>query len=325
MMSWLLPAAGALFAGCLAYVIYVWLDARRERREKLKVAERLRTLSFEAVMEQEAVVRLLRDEELSNVAFVRLLVKAFPRIENLRLLMEQGAVDMKVGTFFLLTIVLAAAGGLLTLLFGLPSIFPLIVAAGAGCLPYLWLLRKKKKRIQAFEAQLPEAIDLLARAIRAGHAFTTGFQMIGEECPDPVGEEFRRSFEEQKFGLPLKDSLLNLMERIDLVDVRIFVTALLVQREVGGNLAEILDKIAYTIRERFKILRQVRVYTAQGRLTGYLLGGLPIILGMLLTAMNAEYMAILFERQIGRVLMAVAAVLQITGFFIIRKIIHIKV
>jgi tight adherence protein B len=149
--------------------------------------------------------------------------------------------------------------------------------------------------------------------------------MIGEEIPDPVGEEFRRCFEEQKFGLPLKDSMLNLMERIELLDLRIFVTAILIQREVGGNLAEILDKIAYTIRERFKILRQVRVYTAQGRLTGYLLAALPLVLGSIIFAMNAEYMKILVEREIGRVMIAGAAIMQVTGFFIIRKIIHIKV
>jgi len=229
------------------------------------------------------------------------------------------------GAALLLSAVLGLGATLLLALFRLPLVFPLIAATGAACLPYLYLLRKKKKRIEAFEAGFAEAIDLLARAIRAGHAFSTGFQMIGEECPDPVGEEFRRCFEEQKFGLPLKDSMLNLMERIELLDLRIFVTAVLIQREVGGNLAEILDKIAYTIRERFKILRQVRVYTAQGRLTGYLLAALPIVLGMIIFAMNQEYMKILFERQVGRVMIAAAAVMQVTGFFIIRKIIHIKV
>ncbi|MFN2432219.1 MAG: type II secretion system F family protein [Gemmatimonadota bacterium] len=324
-MAWLIPIAGSLIAACLAYAALNWLELRREAQTKVKVAERLRTLSFENVMEQEAVVRLLREEELSAVPMLRTLLKLVPRIENLRLLMDQGAVRMKVGTFYLLSGVLAVGAGLAVSLFAVPWIFAMVAAAGAGCLPYLYLLRRKKKRVEAFEAGFPEAIDLLARAIRAGHAFSTGFQMIGEECPDPVGEEFRRSFEEQKFGLALKDSMLNLIDRIDLVDLRIFVTALLIQREVGGNLAEVLDKIAYTIRERFKILRQVRVYTAQGRLTGYLLGALPIIMGLLLFAMNQEYMTILFEREIGRVMIAGAAVMQVIGFFLIRRIIHIKV
>jgi tight adherence protein B len=324
-VAWLIPVTGGLFAACLAYAFVSWRDARREARRTRQVAERLRALSFENVMEEEGVLKLLREEELSNVPLLRAVLRAMPKIENLRQLMDQGAVKMKVGTFYLLSAVCAAAAGAVGALLRLPPVFPFILCAGAACLPYLYLLRKKKKRIEAFEAAFPEAIDLLARAIRAGHAFSTGFQMIGEEIPDPVGEEFRRCFEEQKFGLPLKDSMLNLMERIELLDLRIFVTAILIQREVGGNLAEILDKIAYTIRERFKILRQVRVYTAQGRLTGYLLAALPLVLGSIIFAMNAEYMKILVEREIGRVMIAAAAVMQVTGFFIIRKIIHIKV
>ena len=324
-MAWLIPLCGGLFAACLAYVVLNLRDARREELARAKVADRLRTLSFEHVMEEEGLVKLLRDEELSNVPLLRMLLSAVPRVENLKVLMDQGAVKMNVGTFFLLSFVLAAAAAIVLTLVGLPAVFAFLAAAAGGILPYLYLLRRKKKRIQAFEKQFAEAIDLLARAIRAGHAFSTGFQMVADECPDPVGEEFRRCFEEQKFGLPLKDSLLNLMERIDLLDLRIFVTAVLIQREVGGNLAEILDKIAYTIRERFKILRQVRVYTAQGRLTGYLLAALPVALAAIMFAMSPEYMRILFERQIGKVLVAGAAVLQITGYFIIRRIIHIKV
>ncbi len=325
MLAWLIPVLGGLFAACLAYVLVGLREARREKAMNAKVAERLRNLSFEGFMEEEGLVKILRDEELSDVPLMRLLLKAMPRVESLRTLMEQGAVQMKVGSFYLLSIGLALGACVLSTFLGLPLLFPVVAAGGAGVLPYLWLLRRKKKRVEAFEKGFAEAIDLLARAIRAGHAFSTGFQMIGEESPDPVGEEFRRCFEEQKFGLPLKDSLLNFMERIDLVDLRIFVTAVLIQREVGGNLAEILDKIAYTIRERFKILRQVRVYTAQGRLTGYLLAALPLLLGMLIFAMNREYMTILFEREIGRVMVAGAVTMQLIGFFIIRKIVHIKV
>ncbi len=324
-MAWLIPLLGGLFAACLAYVVLNLRQGREEARAQTKVAARLRTLSFESYMEEEGLVRILRDEELSDVPLVRSLLKAMPRVENLRVLMEQGAVQMKPGVFYLLSAVLAAVACLAAVLLRLPFPFPFVAAAGAACLPYLHLLRRKRRRVAAFEAGFPDAIDLLARAIRAGHAFSTGFQMVAEECPGPVGEEFRRCFEEQKFGLPLKDSLLNLIERIDLLDVRIFVTALLVQREVGGNLAEILDKISYTIRERFKVLRQVRVYTAQGRLTGYLLGALPLALGSIIFAMNQEYMKILFEREVGRVMIAGAAVLQVTGFLIIRRIIHIKV
>jgi tight adherence protein B len=201
-----------------------------------------------------------------------------------------------------------------------------IAAAGFGAsLPYIYARRRKAKRLEAFEECFPEAIDLLGRAIRAGHAFSTGLQMVGEESPEPLAGEFRRVFEEQKFGLAIEDSLLALADRIDLVDMRIFVTALLIQREVGGNLAEILDKISYTIRERFTIQRQVRVYTAQGRFTGYLLAVLPIGVGFLIWMLNHEYMMILFSHPTGRLMISLAALLQIIGFFVIRKIIHIEV
>jgi tight adherence protein B len=324
-MAWLIPLCGALFAACAVYALISIGEARRETKMQGKVVERLRTLSFEGYMEEEGLIKILREEELSNVPLMRVVLRALPRVENLKVLMDQGAVKMKVGTFLLLSAVLAVAACLVLAILRMPFAFQVVAASGAGILPYLYLLRRKKKRMQAFEGGFAEAIDLLARAIRAGHAFSTGFQMVGEECADPVGEEFRRCFEEQKFGLPLKDSLMNLMERVDLLDLRIFATAVLIQREVGGNLAEILDKISYTIRERFKILRQVRVYTAQGRLTGYLLAALPIIMALLISSLNHEYMKILVEREVGRVMIAAAAVMQVTGFFIIRKIIHIKV
>jgi tight adherence protein B len=219
----------------------------------------------------------------------------------------------------------ATAFGLVTLVVTRISYIAVAVAGLAATLPYMYVRRRKTKRMHAFEEHFPEAIDLLGRAIRAGHAFSTGLQMVADEAPQPIGMEFRRVFEEQKFGLSLEDSLLALADRIELLDMRIFVTAVLIQREVGGNLAEILDKIAHTIRERFTIERQVRVYTAQGRFTGYLLAALPLGVGFLIYMLNREYMTILWERPVGRLLISIAFVLQVIGFFIIRKIINIKV
>ena len=155
-----------------------------------------------------------------------------------------------------------------------------------GFLPYSYASYRRTKRFQKFEELFPEAIDTLARAVRAGHAFTTALELIANELSEPVASEFRKLFEEQKFGLPVRDALMNLAERVPLVDVKFFVTAVMLQRETGGNLAEILDNLSYVIRERFKIMRQVRVYTAQGRLTMMLLMGLPpvIVVTMLLTS-----------------------------------------
>jgi tight adherence protein B len=179
--------------------------------------------------------------------------------------------------------------------------------------------------MNAFEEMLPDAIDLVGRALRAGHPLSAGFKMAADDGPDPVAGEFRRIFEEQRFGLPLQDSLLGMADRVNIVDVRILVTAILIQREVGGNLAEILDNLSTVVRARFTIRRQIRVYTAQGRMTGYLLSALPIILFLVLYTINAQYMSILFTDPIGKILVGVAVSMQFIGFLWIRKIIKIEI
>jgi tight adherence protein B len=192
-------------------------------------------------------------------------------------------------------------------------------------LPTMYVRRKRTKRMNAFEEFLPESIDLVGRALRAGHPLSAGFKMAADDGPEPVAGEFRRVFEEQRFGLPLQDSLLSLADRINLVDVRILVTAILIQREVGGNLAEILDNLSAVVRARFTIRRQIRVYTAQGRMTGYLLSALPIIIFSILYMLNPQYMSILFTDPIGKILVVVAITMQLLGFLWIRKIIKIEI
>src|SRR5438876_5045363 len=184
---------------------------------------------------------------------------------------------------------------------------------------------RRTRRFQKFEELFPEAIDTLARAVRAGHAFTTALELIANEVGEPVSSEFRKLFEEQKFGLPVRDALLNLTERVPLVDVKFFVTAVMLQRETGGNLAEILDNLSYMIRERFKIMRQVRVYTAQGRLTMLLLMGLPPIIVVSMSIINPAFIQLLFADPIGHTLIVTGITLQTVGNFIIRKIIRIQV
>jgi tight adherence protein B len=253
------------------------------------------------------------------------LAELLPRSGDLARLIEQSGLGWRPGRFVLSTVASALACGALGYLFtgfwivGLP---PAILGA---TLPWLYVRRCKAKRVAAFEEIFPEAIDLLGRAIRAGHGLSTALKMVADEMGDPLGTEFRRVFEEQKFGLPLEESLKGLADRVDLADVRIFNTGVLIPRAVGGNLAEIMDNLARTIRERFTIQRQVRVYTAQGRFTGYLLAVLPIIIGFLIYLLNRDYMSILWAEDIGRVLIAAALLLQIVGFFVIRRIVDIEV
>jgi tight adherence protein B len=296
----------------------------RERRQRGEIAERLKGMAS-GEGGPDPFGDLFRDTKLSEVTWLEPLVARLPHTRDLQHLLEQADVTWRVGTFFLLTVGAAVAMGLAGYVMGRMWVTGLAAAMFGATLPYIYVRRRKTKRLEAFEEHFPEAIDLLGRAIRAGHAFSTGLQMVGDESPEPLAGEFRRVFEEQKFGLAIEDSLLALADRVDLVDMRIFVTALLVQREVGGNLAEILDKISHTIRERFTIQRQVRVYTAQGRFTGYLLAVLPFGVGFLIWLLNQEYMMILFRAPAGRLMITIAAMLWIVGFFTIRKIIHIEV
>jgi tight adherence protein B len=201
-----------------------------------------------------------------------------------------------------------------------------LIGGGVGfALPFMVLKVKRKRRMAAFEEAFPEALDLVARALKAGHAFATGLKMVADEMADPVGIEFRKTFDEQNFGLPLKDALANLTVRMPSLDVRFFSTAVLIQRETGGNLSEILENLAHVVRERFKILRQVRVYTAHGRMTGYVLLALPAFLAVALAFINPEHMQLLFRERLGHMLLGVTVVMQTIGYFWIKQVVKIEV
>jgi tight adherence protein B len=186
-------------------------------------------------------------------------------------------------------------------------------------------MHRRSSRLKQFEEQFPEGLDLMSRAIRAGHAFQTALGMVGEELPAPVGPEFKKTFDRQNYGLPLRDAMNEMADRIPILDVRFFVTAVAIQRETGGNLAEILDNLAHVVRERFKIRRQVRVHTAHGRFTGYVLLGLPAALAVALSFISPEHMTLLFRERMGQLMIAGAMVLQTIGFVWIRQVIKIEV
>jgi tight adherence protein B len=205
-----------------------------------------------------------------------------------------------------------------------PWSMPVGFAIGVA-LPFMVLRVKRTRRMRKFEEQFPEALDLISRALQAGHAFATGLKMAADELQEPVGPEFRKTFDEQNFGLPLKDALENLTVRIPVLDVRFFATAVLIQRETGGNLSEILENLAHVVRERFKILRQVRVYTAHGRLTGYVLLALPAVLAVALSFINPEHMNTLFRERMGQMMLLSAIFMQTCGFLWIKQIVKIEV
>ena len=237
----------------------------------------------------------------------------------------QSGVKTTISAVLLVALACAAGAGFVATL-AVRSTWALPLGALAGfAVPFGVLKYKRSRRLHTFEEQFPEALDLIARALKAGHAFATGLKMAADELPEPVGPEFRKTFDEQNFGLPLKESLENLTLRVPLLDVRFFATAVLIQRETGGNLSEILENLAHVVRERFKILRQVRVYTAHGRMTGYVLLALPAVLCIALVFINPDHMNLLFRERMGQMLLMVAITLQMIGYVWIRQVVKIEV
>jgi tight adherence protein B len=311
-------AVTALVVG--GYVLATQLPAMRANRQ---LAERLRDMGSPAAEPDAASV--VRREGEGPLPVVDRIIEKTGAASPLARLIEQSGVAMTPGAFVLVSVGAAAATlflvvSLLNVAFAAP-----LLAAVAGCLPFVVLRQRRAARIRRFEEQFPEALDLLSRALRAGHAFQTALGMVAEELPSPVGPEFKKTFEQQNFGLPLKDALTELADRVPLLDVRFFVTAVSIQRETGGNLAEILDNLAGVVRERFKILRQVRVHTAHGRFTGWVLLALPAALGVALSIISPDHMNALFTERLGRLMLIGAAVMQAAGYVWIRNVIRIEV
>jgi tight adherence protein B len=268
---------------------------------------------------------LLRDEVLSRIPAFDTFLRRSERVSLLQKMLAQGNIDARAGNFLMLCAVSALVLAAIAFIVGGNVLFGWAGAVLGFFMPYAYASHMRTRRFQKFEEKFPEAIDTLARAVRAGHAFTTALEMIANEVSEPVAGEFRQLYEEQKFGLPVRDALLNLADRIPLVDVKFFVTAVMLQRETGGNLAEILDNLSYVIRERFKILRQVRVHTAQGRLTMVLLMALPPTIVVLMLMLNPGFIRPLFTDPLGHALIVGGITLQTMGYFVIRRIIRIQV
>jgi tight adherence protein B len=299
------------------------LDERRSRARLLR--DRLSAVQKAAERQPSEELALLRDELLSEIPALDTLLRKSARVSSLQKLLSQADIEVRAGNFLLLC---ALSGVVLGAIVVFWTKMPILGWAGivlGAFAPYAYATHQRTKRFDRFEELFPQAIDTLARAVRAGHAFTTALELIASEVAEPVAGEFRKLFEEQKFGLPVRDALVNLTERIPLVDVKFFITAVMLQRETGGNLAEILDNLSYVIRERFKIMRQVRVYTAQGRLTMLLLMGLPPLIIVVMRVMNPNFVEPLFSDPIGHALLVVGITLQTIGYFVIRRIIQIQV
>ena len=318
------PALVAFLAVAFATVSLVLLwEWLQEQQRKRNMVDHLRSLA-DGPLEGGAPGSVFRSAVLPS-RWLRPIVARVPQLRDVEFMLEQAGISWTLQTLLLLSLGTALALGSVALIVTRSVPGGIVATVLGAMLPNLYVRRRRTKRLNAFEELLPESIDLVGRALRAGHPLTAGFKMAADDGSEPVAGEFRRVFEEQRFGLPLQESLLGMADRVDLVDVRILVTAILIQREVGGNLAEILDNLAAVVRARFTIRRQLRVYTAQGRMTGYLLAALPLILFSILYMLNPSYMSILFTDPIGKLLILVAVSMQLVGFFWIRKIINIEI
>ena len=313
------------FLVVVVLILGIWVFASGEGAQE-QVRKRMSAVhKAEKRGEVNIGLKLVRDEMMSSVPWLHRLMLQWSWSSKLQDYLMQSGLAIKPAKLVLMSAVLGLGSYLVSSYF-LPHFYiALPIAAVAASIPFFAVMVKRRMRLRKFEEHFPEALDLLGRAVRAGHAFTTGLEMISKESPEPLAGEFRTTFEEQNFGLPLRDALLNMTERVPIIDVRFFVTALLIQKETGGNLAEILDGLARVIRDRFRIYREVRVRTAQGRLTAGILIALPIFMMLILSVLNPKYIGVLFTDPKGPVVLIIAAVMQLIGSAILWKIIHFEV
>ena len=319
--------AGGTFVVVAAMVIlpYLLLVLRPEMASQEMLRQRIKT-GGAAVRVRAAGASLLKDEaRLSVIGPLNDLLAGRNAVAaNLRDLVHMSGVKVTPGQIVLGSACLALFGYIATVTAVPSPVFGIFVALFLGAAPYAVLRLMRARRLGVFEEQFPEAVDLIARTLRAGHAFTTGLKMAADELPQPVAAEFKLLYDQQNYGLPLPDALHAFAKRVPLIDARFFVTAVLTQRDAGGNLSEVLDNLASVIRERFKVKRQIRVVTAHARITGWVLALLPPSLGLVLTLLAPGHMSLLWTDPTGIKMVVVALILQVVGTLIIRKMVDVE-
>lgn len=314
-----------LFLVLVVVTFLIVLVMTKPSKEESELGKRLAGIDRGSITNQAVDADILKHESYSDLPIVNALLLRMKVAVSVDTLIKQANANWTVGRLFLGAITFFAVVGGITATYFHSVITGLILGFIAGNGPYLYLLFKRRARLRKFEAVLPDAIDLLGRALRAGHAITAAIEMVAQEIPDPVGMEFRRVFEEQTFGLPIREALQNLAKRVPVVDLQFLVTAMLVQKETGGNLAEVLDKAGAVIRERSRLMGQLRIYTAQGRMTGWILGLLPFIIFAAMSFVNRSYARSLIDDPMGRKAVWIGLGLMAIGVWMIRKIVDIKV
>ncbi len=291
--------------------------------EKKRIRRRLRTLTAEGYGNED--IDITRKRLFSEVPWLNRLLLKFSWTERMNLLLVQAGIKYPLGFFGLSTLLLAFIGFLAGSWITTSYLMAILWAAGFGMIPFLYVYSKKKRRMQKFQRQLPDALELIGRSLKAGHAFPGGLKMVGDEFDDPTGTEFGRTLDEINFGVGTNDALKNLSRRVDCPDLKFFVISVILQRDTGGNLAEILENIAYLIRERFKLQGHIRALSAEGRLSAVILVLLPFIVTLVLSLINPGYVATLLTDPIGRIMAIFAITLMALGVLVIKRMIQIRI
>lgn len=305
-------------AGLIEGLLLTWNAYRGP--EAVRINRRLQAMSAGA---RGGETPLLKKRLLSEVPLLQRLLLEMPRVKHVDRLLIQSGSGMTVGAFLGICLLLALAAAAIA--FALPLWLGVPAMAVAGLLPFGYVLRLRRKRLRAIEGQLPDTLDLMARALRAGHAFSSALNMVASEGPEPIAQEFRTTFDEINFGVSMQDALMNLAARVDSTDLRYFVVAVLIQRETGGNLAELMGNLAALIRERLKLIGTVRVLSAEGRLSAWILGLLPFVVGGLINIVNPRFLAVLWHDPAGLRLLIAALVMMVLGVIWMWRVIDIRV
>ncbi len=308
----------------VVYALYL-ITSRKSDAKRALLNERLAEAIRSSAHSTDLEVQLAREELLSEIPWVNRSLVKLQITSRIKRMIDQADLQVTVMRLVLFSLTAAALGFLAVRMITISLPIAFLFAFIAGAFPFLHVMSKRKKRLKKFLQLLPDALDLMSRGLSAGHAFTEALQMVSSEMPEPIASEFRKTYDEQNLGLSLKLALENLVHRVPLLDLRMCVTAILIQRETGGNLSELLEKVAYTIRERFRIMEDLKTLTLSSRWSAWLLCALPIFLAVYMTFMNPTYMEVMWKDPRGHTLLFVAAVMQILGMLMVQKIMKIKI
>lgn len=315
-----------VFVTCLflTYALYL-ISSRSSDKKRAILKERLAEAIRSSAGSSDAEVQLAREELLSEIPWLNRSLVKIEISSRIKRMIDQADLNITVMRLVMFSGIAGALGFLATSMVSPSLLLQSVIGVFAGSFPFLHVMAKRKKRMKRFLQLLPDTLDLMSRGLSAGHAFTEALHMVAAEMPEPIASEFRKTYDEQNLGLSLKLALENLVHRMPLLDLRMCVTAILIQRETGGNLSELLEKVAHTIRERFRIQEDLKTLTLSSRWSAWLLCALPIGLAAYMSAMNPQYMEVMWRDPRGHRLLALAAIMQVLGMLMVRKIMQIKI